>query len=328
MFESNRRWVYFYDFYLKSIPKEAPDFKIADVIKNLTNLTNQNKAIHQYRHKEVTMRIREMKVTKERAEILIHLSDIKATDPAFSNNVTGNVRTEKKQPNEGIAVACHVIIKLAPVDPKQNRFLAVIEEVKGIPRSQIEAFLTALMKLSCSREFIKSDNDDKPKPCRPSVKLAAHGGKNLKDILTTGELKGITLIKDNSGVHFDDKKELEIAEESIKLKNLGAKIGRGAIELINSVREKAKKDKFDQVKVVYSEVIDTKVKKLANGKVSKKNTTKQRTMNFNPRKANLADDLFTRSEPVKLDKEIGQCDEMLHSELVNKMYKLLNENSG
>ena len=322
MIDSNRRWAYYYDFNLVSVPADAPAFQMDTVLKNVEILWKNDEAVHKYSNGDITVRIADMNFVNGYTGVLIHLSDIKASDPAFSNIKTGDVRVEEKKDNEGIAVACHVLIKRESIPGKNNRYLAMIEEVKGLPRSMIETFLTAMLRSSCKTHYKSSTGASKEKECRPVLKLHGHPSQTLTQSMEKGALQGITLLKSSTGKYFDDNKELIEAETQLKLKVEGTPRGQHALDLIKTAFNIGKKD-YDHIRVVYSEVISKEKKKDSKGNVKTVEKKKQRTVNFETKKAQFAEALFTKSESIRLDTEIGQCEEVSHKELLNKMKKLL-----
>ena len=136
MLSTERRWAYYYDFHLKPFPEDAPTFELDDVLKRLEALFKKNEAVHNYRNGELTVRVKDMRIINDFAIVLINVSDVKATDPAFSNTVNGDVRVEQKQEDEGIGAACHVLFSRTRINNKPGWHLAMIEEVVGIPKSE------------------------------------------------------------------------------------------------------------------------------------------------------------------------------------------------
>lgn len=326
MQSSEFRWVYFYDFNLKSYPIDAPVFEIEDVFNKIERTWKNGNAVNQYRNKELTIRLKDFKKVQGFAVLLIHVSDIKATDPAFSNIQTGDVRVEEKKPDEGIGAACHVIFSTDCINKKKGWHLSIIEEVVGIPKSTIEQFLTHLLKKSCSTNFKKPGKENnRDLICRPMAVFNGHASSTLKNSLSNSSLQGITLLNHNEGKFIDDDEELLMSEQVIKLKVTGAPTGNKAIDIIKFATEYGKKQNFDEVRVQYSEVVGEEVKKDSKGETKIRQVKKQRTVPFSSKEVDIANLLFTKSEMVDLNDPIGQCEDKIHKELSNKMKKLLSE---
>lgn len=326
MQSSERRWAYFYDFHLQPSPKDAPVFDLEDVLTKIDNLWKKGEAVRKYRNDELTIRIKDFQIIKDFALLLIHVSDVKATDPAFSNVETGAVRVEEKQENEGIGAACHVLFSRKCINGKKGWHLSLIEEVVGIPKSNIEQFLTYLFRQSCVTSYKKpGSKSKKDNMCRPMAVFNGHASTTLKDSLTHSTLQGITLLNNNTGKFIDDDKELLMSEQMIKLTVSDAPTGNRALNLIKKATKIGKQQSYGEVRVQYSEVVAEEIKKDAKGEVKKRQVKKQRTMPFESKETDIANLLFTKSELIELKEEIGQCENKIHKDLANKMRLLLKK---
>ncbi|GIU32789.1 hypothetical protein [Shewanella sp. MBTL60-007] len=324
MQSSERRWAYFYDFNLKPHPEGAPFFELDEVLSKVEQTWRNGQAVHKYRNKELTIRVKDFKKVKDYALLLIHVSDIKATDPAFSNVATGEVRVEAKKVDEGIGAACHVIFSRKTIGNKKGWYLSIIEEVVGIPKSTIEQFLTYLFRESCSTNYKKEGSKSKTgNICRPLAVFNGHASSTLKESLSHSSLQGITLLNHNEGGFIDDNQELKMSEQVIRLSVIGAPSGNQAIDLIKKAASFGKKSNYDEVRVQYVEVVAEEKRLDRKGKATVRSVKKQRTLPFSAKEADVANLLFTKSELIELKQEIGQCEDTIHSELANKMKSLL-----
>lgn len=324
MQSSKSRWAYFYDFHLKSYPKDAPIFSLDDVFKKIEAMWSNGEAVHKYRNGELTIRVKDFEDTDDVFVLLLNVSDIKATDPAFSHIKTGDVRVEPKQNNEGIGAACHIVFSKTNINNKEGWYLSIIEEVVGVPKSTIEQFLTYLFKTSCTTNFRKpgSKTDN---VCRPMAVFNGHASSTLKDSLSKSSLQGITLLNHNEGNFIDDDRDLLMSEQVIRLKPANKVSGNIAIDLINKAKKYGEEKSYDQVRVQYSETVAEETTKDSEGKVKKRKIQKQRTVPFDTKESDIANLLFTKSELIKLEKEIGQCEQKIHTGLLNKMKSLLTK---
>lgn len=323
---TNHRWTYYYDFHLKSFPDDAPQFDFEEIIPKVQQLLKAGNAVHQYKNHEITIRIKEIEVKNKYFGILLHLSDIKATDPAFSHTGTGAVRVEEKKEGEGIAAACHILFKRGCINDQKGRHLAIIEEVIGIPKSMVEQFMTFILKTSCETHYKNPiEKGKKEKICRPIARFNGHASTTLKDSLKTGTLQYITLFNHKKGEYIDDNKELLTTEKVIKLQAVGAPTGNKAVDLVKRARALAYKDSYDEIRVQYSEVVSEEAKTDVQGKKVMKEVKKQRTIPIETKgkEGDLANLLFTKSQLIELDNEIGQCEETMHKELKSKMKEQL-----
>lgn len=324
MQSTERRWAYYYDFNLKPFPEDAPQFDFDEVLDKVWGLWKNQKAVHKFRNGEVTLRIKDMEFTDEYAMLLINISDVKATDPAFSNIVTGNVRVEEKQDDEGIGAACHVLFSRKRFKDKAGWHLSLIEEVVGIPKSTIQSFLNHVFKLSCKTEY-RRPNEPKKKTyvCRPMADFAGHASETLKKSLKDSVLYGVTLLNHEDNQYIDDEKSLRLTEKVMRIKATEQPKGNAAIQALKRLRKYGQDNGFNEVRVQYTEVVAEEKKKNSKGEVKKREIKKQRTVNFDSKKEDFAEMVFTKSELIELTNEIGQCENKIHKELSRKMKKLI-----
>ncbi|NWL14742.1 hypothetical protein FHG08_02975 [Pseudoalteromonas sp. Scap03] len=326
MQSTERRWVYFYDFHLRSYPDDAPQFDFDEVLDKVEHIWKNGKAVHQYRKNEITIRVKDFKRIDGFVMLLLHASDVKATDPAFSNTQTGAVRVEVKKKFEGIGAACHVLFSLDCIKEKKGWHLSVIEEVTGLPKSTIEQFLTRLFQISCKSTYKKPGSKSKEgNICRPMASFNGHASSTLQNSLKHSSLQGITLLNNNDGNFIDDNKELRMSEQAIKLRVSGKPTGSKALELIKKATSFGKEKNYDEVRVQYSEVVSEEVTTNEKGEKKTRQVKKQRTMPFNSKEADIANLLFTKSELIELNNKIGQCENNIHKELANNMKKMLEK---
>ncbi|MEM5532308.1 hypothetical protein [Pseudoalteromonas arctica] len=114
-----------------------------------------------------------------------------------------------------------------------------------------------------------------------------------------------------------------MTEQVIRLKVDGAPSGNRALDMIKTAAAYGKKQNYDEVRVQYAEVVAEETSKSPSGEVKRRQVKKQRTIPFSSKEADIANLLFTKSELIELNKEIGQCEDSIHSELANKMKALL-----
>lgn len=326
MLPTNHRWVYYYDFELQPYPADAPAFQLEPVLNQVEKAWESGKAVRKYENESLTVRIKDMNFCEDYIGLLINVSNINATDPAFSHTETGVVRTEQKKNGEGIGASCHVLFRKESIKENQSRYLALVEEVVGIPKSTIEKFLTYIFRNHCVAHYKNTaSSSEKEKECRPRAKFKGHGSENLKTSLKEGELKGVILLNHNDTGYIDDEKQLRATERVVRLRATGKPKGNMALDAVRRAKEYGKKNGFDEIRVQFSEVVDEVTTKSASGKSKKREVTKQRTVKFESREENFANLIFTKSEMIKLTNEIGQCEEKIHSELENEMAKKLEK---
>lgn len=322
MLPTDHRWIYYYDFNLKSYPEEAPSFDLTAVLKRIEQVWKEDKAVIKYENDTLTMRVKDMYFGADDICVLINIANTNATDPAFSNTLTGAVRTEVKKKHEGIGVSCHVLFQKTEI--KKHHYLALIEEVVGVPKTRIEQFMTGLFREHCKQEFSNAvTTKGKSKICRPMAEFSGHGSESLKSSLATGVLQGVVLVNHKDTGYIDDEKTLRKTENVMRIRATDAPSGNVALDVIKRAKSYAKNHEFDEVRVQYRETVASTTTTDKDGVVKPKNTTKVRTVKFDSKEENLADLIFTKSELIKLGTIIGQCEEHIHTDLKNQMLKKL-----
>ena len=288
-----------------SIPTEAPVIPLADCAPHLIEKIRSNEAAYSLKNGQAIFRIVDFSLVDERyLTLLCMYADSEISDPSFSELETGKTRTEKKKDGEGIATTAHVMIDLTPVPECLDRcYNALIEEVPGINRTLLSSALTSLIKEATDFTF-KSPKREEPYKCRPKISVNLNAGHNLNELLTKGWVTGFSAERHVADSLLDEAGELVIEKESIVI---GTNKTRGtkALDVIKKAIFSIKEKDYSRLVVRYTD--DNK---------------KQQSLPMSTtvkRNEDIGERFFSESKKIILADTIQQCEDSLHTELVEKM---------
>ena len=308
------RWIQFQELYLKSEPEHAPEIALTDVMPLWRQRIKANQAVKLINNETAAIRVVDVREYKRENAVvlLLQYSDLNVTDPVFSDLKKGTLRKEPKLEGEGVAVSCHVVLSLEPIVAGKPSYRLLLEEIPGLGRSRLTPFIRSELKHVSADLFTFKDVDDgnKVKKYRPSAELLGEPSKQLLD-----ELEGQASIQSFELVKYTKKNPgIDEAgfyhEESQLLRLVPYKPYQGTAEaMLEKVKALAKKEKYDNVKIRY--------------KCNEGN--KQKTATMGSTIGDLSDAMVLRSEMIKADKQLDQCEEKIVLSLSNKMIKLLGK---
>lgn len=312
MLDMWERWIQFHELNLKSEPEEAPVINLKDIIPKLTERWKSGESVKLINNDTAAIRIQDLKTDKNNnvTVLLIQYTDKNVTDPVFSHLETGKLRTEPKLEGEGVAVSAHVVISHAPLNGNVDSYRLLLEEVPGLGRSRIAPFLKSEFKVACADMFeFKDEGTGRLKKYLPSVEVLGDLSAKLADDLNTGSvLQGIELVQHKPGkTGFDEENYFTEVSRHIKLRPV-LKSGNDIFNVLEKVRDLARKDGYDDIKVRY--------------KLQKE---KQKTATLGTSKEDIADILIVRDEKIKSEEVLGQCLEKISLGFAKKMITLMND---
>ncbi|MGD1468461.1 hypothetical protein [Vibrio harveyi] len=300
-------------FALQPLPTDAPLITLADCLPHLLSMIDEDKAVYSMRHDRAQMRITDYlerdydEEGKGAVTLLLQFTDSDASDPSFGNMETGETRTVEKEEDEGLSVTAHLTIETHPINEGMpNVHNAVLEEVNGINKTNINSALTRMFRECTDLDFI-DENTKKRKKCRPQVRLDVNAGHKLEELMQKGFVAGFKAVKYKAENKLDEEGDLEIQEESILLKSK-KKRGKAALELIKKAAKFANDQQFSRLMVRYQD-----------------DNRKHKTFNISTREEDFANGLFGKSEKILLENVIQQCESEIHAELSEKMVNYLKK---
>ena len=307
MLNANERWIFYYDNHLKSTPEEAPHIPMADAVGLLYDRQQAGESVKLINNMTAALRITDMRIDREKniACFLIQYADTTISDPVFSNLETGELRVEPKLVGEGVAISSHLMVSLTPTEPRGNVYLSLLEDVPGIGKTKIAPFLTSEFKAVSN--FLFHDEKKRERKCRPVVKMEGHASQSLSQDLERGYLRGFELIRyRNVEDEFDEPGYTKVDSYNVKIRTEKNISGNVAIDLINRMKEKAKKASFTEMRVRYN-----------------RSEGKQQTAPVSTAREDAGDALFSRLEMIKLKNPLPQCSKEIVEEVASYMATLL-----
>ncbi|EIO5098533.1 TPA: hypothetical protein ACVU38_003851 [Vibrio parahaemolyticus] len=296
---------------LQPHPNDAPIMTLNECLPHLLELVDEDKAVYSMRHDRAQIRITDYTKWEYDEEgegaitLLLQYTDSEASDPSFGNMDTGETRTVEKEEDEGLSVTAHLTVELQPAAKGMpNVYNAVLEEVNGINKTNINSALTSMLNDCTDFEFF-DENVRRTKKCRPMARLDVNAGHKLEELVDKGFVAGFKAVKYKTENKLDEEGDLELLEESIVIGSK-RKRGKAAMELIKKAAQIANKQNFSRLMVRYQD--DNK---------------KSKTFNISTREENFANGLFGKSEKIILGDTIQQCESEVHEELSEKMVDYL-----
>jgi hypothetical protein len=205
---NDRRDIYFYDLEIRPSKKEKA---VAPPLQAIVGVLQQRlaagEAIYKFNFERDTLSIRQIEIDEDRraAILLLAHTDPAAPNAVYSNPDEGTSRIIEKEPGEAGEYGAHVILSLDEVRGRPGSYLAVIEKVPTLGRTNVERLLNGIlndqyksndMTFSCEDRTGKTNRDGSPKLIgfRPLIRFAGHPSDALIRDLEQGVLSGITLV--------------------------------------------------------------------------------------------------------------------------------------
>jgi len=307
MLKHNERWVLFYGQHLRTTPEDpkSPDIPLRDIITLLLNRQTDGNCVKLINNETAAIRITDtsLDVDNNALCLLIQYADKNASDPVFSNLMTGELRVEPKLLGEGVAVSAHMMISLTPQKNNPSEYLTLLEDVPGIGKTMIEHFLTSEFKEVS--DFVFEDDKNRVRQCRPIVKMEGHMSQTLQESLERGHLQGFELVRYGKRVDFDEFAYTTDVTYTANIKCVQTG-GGGAVDLIKRVSAIAKKKKYTEMRVRY-----------------KRPEGRTQTVSIPTGREDAINTLFTRMDLIKVRNPLPQCSPLINEEVLGKLKGLL-----
>lgn len=292
---------------LKPYPEDAPIMSLKECLPYFTKMIDNGEAVYFMRNNRIQIRIKSYSRCKTKGKksitFLIQYTDADASDPAFGHMETGETRLVEKQEKEGLTVTAHLVIGLKPInDAMPNVHYAVLENVNGITKTNINSAFTSMLHSCTNFEF---NDDGSNKKCRPMFELNMNASKTLEDLLSRGFVSGFKAIKYRKKSILDEEGDLEVQEECLEIRAKRKK-GQAAVDLIKRAAKIVNKQDYSRLMIKYQD-----------------ENNRQKTLDMSTDENNWADTMFGKSEKVYLGDVIQQCEKTIHEELNKKMQNYL-----
>ncbi|UNK65232.1 hypothetical protein MNO08_21315 [Pseudomonas simiae] len=305
MLELNQRWVHFYGVTLQSAPDDAPLFELENCLQILKQ-NFKDGSLHKLIHKGTAcVRISHLHINKKyrRASFLFQYADSKISDPAFSDLVSGELRSEPKLQGEGIAVSAHAVIYLDPIKPNGLEYLMLLEDAPGIGKTKLTPFMNTLLKSYMTREYDSVDGG--VLNCYPVIGFDHLASQSLLEDLERGELRFVELFKNQTIQELDEDPFLDKVTTTVKIKAVSNAHGQPAVDFINRAKDLGNEKGYPEMRVVF-----------------KRPEGKQRSVRMSTLREDAGDAVFGRMELVTTDYDLPQCAAEMDQEFLKKMRAL------
>ena len=313
MLQRQVRGVLYFDLAMTPHPPDAETIAVEELVPALLKMVkdsdahylrdNERRILHISQAKRVTS-----PDTKEKfLALLITLGDRDRADPGFFKFATKKNRIVKKEDDEGGALTAHMLIALTPDPRNKHIHLALLEDVPGLGRSLVQAFLRHLFRRICKEEDrIWQKEDGGEVRTWPAVELAGHQAEKLKHALKRGGLQTIELVRYEQDDEFDEQAFIRKTTQKVLL-SVSPELPAGeTMNLIQRISAKAAAKKYTDMRVRWR-----------NEDMEKADSAYIPTA-----RQDVGEALFVRSDEVQLDTVLPDCSEDFCNELLRKMLKL------
>lgn len=314
MLDFFKRWVVFNVLNLKREPEHAPQIELASLMPLLVRRIEAGEAVDLVNNKTAAVRITDLKeFTNEKAIVLLfQYADSKVTAPVFSHLESGELREEPLLEGEGVAVSAHIAISLVPKKPDAPLYDFLVEEIPGLGRSRLAPFLKKEFKVVSKDQFEWEDDteNNRSRVYKPAIELATTASITLKEELDAGSvISGLELVAHKpKGKRFDEPNSYEEMRRTVVLKVVS---NEGILGKINKLMAAAREEGFTEYKLHY-----------------KNQGGKQKTALLGTTKEDVADSLLGRTEEVKADEPLAQCQPAICESIARQMVGFITSARG
>lgn len=309
MLEKRRRWCSFYEIHLPVITRADFDiegFVMQEIYEMIKPRFDKKESYYKFNNESAAIRLQDMKLDHDNQilHLLVNYADKNIADPVFSDLETGKLRTEFKLEGEGVAVSTHISISMLP--SRTGGFLCLCENAPGVGKAKLERFFTAECRESDEGYTVTSDDGTVYK-CRPDFDMQMYAGKSLKEFMDTSFLNEVELIRyHKESPDFDEKDTIKQTTSVVKLKVISQRTGNPGVDLIKSIQAKALKNQFSTLRIKIKE-----------------NTGKSKWLGIGVTNSDIGATLFSKDVIIITRHPVPQCSESIHSELMDKLTKVL-----
>lgn len=319
MQESHKRWVKLVSVNFTPLSKGAGLYLdkscLVLVFSKLKKMTNckDKKLTHPTRKNSVHTTLEAVEwlgEEKNRICLLISMGDANKSDPSFRHRLTGNKRDATRNHDEDPAVSAHLIIDFSENGRSEARCYGYLEEMPGMTPSHLTAFLRFILG-QCGVSYSFEKADQTIGSCKISIDVKIVAKKELKEVYEETDLKSIVFERKEDSNLLDDQHYTEPAKGRLEFKFVDKPPTFDKLwTWVSKFRDKVEDQQghYDKVKVNY------KLERAGSFVVGSE-----------AKRQDALGVLLAKCTLVTLDAKIAQCQEILHSELVDKMNALLSE---
>lgn len=255
MLNEFERYVGFYRLRVSSIPETKDRIPLSESMDQIYGLFQDGSAFWIHERERQSVRLLDLQVDHpDYYVLLISLTKVDIADPAFEHIRTGDFRVEQKAQGEGISYSAHMLIyKNEDANHGGISHRVCLEKVPGLSSSLIKPFLTAILKLAYEANPRVYWYQEQNRTYRPKFSLNGDLATTLGQQMGRSRISGVELIDHRdqpSGL--DEHNILREKKAVLSLKVEGEHHPTAIIRSINSIRTKARRVHFDEIKIKVS----------------------------------------------------------------------------
>lgn len=196
MLKKNERTVVFYDLKLVLPHRAGDQVDLKVLLQKFKDRAKTGTASMGLEGRpDVRISLRDVEFFDDFAVMLFRVSDKSVGNPAFENQDTGDLRVVEKEPPEGVGIAAHLVVRLAPkakISSLRSGYRTVLEHVDSVGKTKIEDLLNNLATSFPVTYDVNGESDSKA----VRFQLFAHTSKKLKAALAAdGAIDEVVLVE-------------------------------------------------------------------------------------------------------------------------------------
>lgn len=245
--------------------------------------------------------------------ILVNRGNPNATNPAFANPQTKEVRVAKPKDGESIGYSAHILIGFGEKYLIYERGSAVLERMPHVSRTIVFRFLNRLLQRYASEhpeEFEYQTRVRENKKFRPTLKEAAKINHTLKKDLEQGYVSFMELIKLNATYEgLDENVKVTSTTKRFRIKLKDTKGWSGVFPFLENFQRLGRQKNYDHIQIH------------VRGLPGDRSVSPR----FSIDQENAADELYSHAITLNnFSNSLQQCYKNICEELKGKMIGILN----
>jgi hypothetical protein len=252
MTSRDKRFVFIAQIDIRSKIDDAPNISLDEIIPNLKEMINNNKALYERDNRTKIFRLTQYAEFEDNSNnkyfsLLLNKEDINHVKQSYTNKQTNAIHTpSSNEPNDIPSWSVHIIIKKEANPKTPTSYGLLIENIRGVSVSIIRDCLHKLFKEAFGDKKFSIHNTKTT--YYPDVRILGHSNMTLQNAIDDGAiLKNIDIIKRETIIEGTDTEPYieEIKDtKSIKLSSLNPLLR------IKKYFTKAKEERADICKVL------------------------------------------------------------------------------
>lgn len=305
MASERERWISYLDLYLHAKNRPTDGLDLPEALRCLAGMKVAGTKRAMIRDPRWILQLSDMNVDDRRkVAVLLFLGiDRQRAEAVYGDIDTLNLRTAKKNPNEGGTVAAHLVINIDGRAPQTC--LSLLEDVDGMSRSRIVPFLRKLIDDNIDHTEKMPNGDDKTLQSNLTASIVAD--RPIQDQLNDARLLAVDLVKKTRKNEIDKKDEYGERIRLIEFKPVSDARGTKARRIISAILGRSDVAIYPEVRIQIEE-----------------SDGNQRSVNVNRERQDALTSAFQRRTLIEgLDPPLQEATKTIVDNLVTKMVALL-----